>query len=63
MKQPNNKDFPKLPRKLSYLTEEEAKMPLHMALLQLTLGLQTCKTKKDAVILLNDAFILGKRKR
>ena len=33
--------------KLNYLTEEEAEMSLDMALLQIALGLQTCKTKGD----------------
>ena len=47
---------------MNYLTEEESKMPKDMALLQLTLGLQTCKTKKDAVELLEDAFELGRRR-
>ena len=55
------KDFDRLPVEFSYLTEEESKMPSRMALSQLALGLQTCKTEGDAVDLLNDAFILGKR--
>jgi hypothetical protein len=42
-----------------YLTDEEAKMPLEQSLLQLALGLQTCKTKGDAVDLLKDAVKLG----
>jgi hypothetical protein len=46
---------------LNYLTEEEANMPLEMALLQLVLGLQTCKTKDDVVELLRDAVELGRR--
>lgn len=49
--------------KLNYLTETEAKMPLREALLQLTLGLQTCKTKKDVVELLEDAVELGRRNK
>lgn len=49
--------------KLSYLTEDEAKMPLDMALMQLALGLQTCKTKGEAVRLLLDAVELGRRSR
>lgn len=49
--------------KLNYLTEEEAKMPLDWALLQIVMGLQTCKTKGDAVELLKDAVELGRRKR
>jgi len=45
---------------MNYLTKEEVKMPLHLALLQLSLGLQTCKTKGDVVGLLMDAVELGK---
>ena len=47
--------------KLNYLTEEEAKMPLDMALVQIALGLQTCKTKGEVVELLKDAVELGRR--
>ena len=47
--------------KLRYLTEEEAKMPLDMALGQIVLGLQTCKTKGDVIELLKDAYELGRR--
>jgi hypothetical protein len=47
--------------KLHYLTEAEAIMPLDLALLQLALGLQTCKTKGDVVALLKDAVELGRR--
>lgn len=47
--------------KLNYLTEEEAKMPLEMALLQIVLGIQHCKTKKDVGELLKDAVELGRR--
>jgi len=47
--------------KLNYLTEKESKMPLDMALLQLSLGLQTCTTKGDVVELLKDAVELGRR--
>lgn len=47
--------------KLNYLTEQEAEMPLEMALMQLSLGLQSCKTKGDAVGLLMDAVELGRR--
>jgi hypothetical protein len=47
---------------LSYLTETEAEMPLDLALLQISLGLQTCKTKGDVVNLLGDAVELGRRK-
>jgi len=49
--------------KFFYLTEEEAKMPLDMALLQLALGLQTCKTKGAVVELLHDAVELGRREK
>jgi hypothetical protein len=35
-------------------------MPLNWALLQICFGLQTCKTKKDAIRLLLDAVELGK---
>lgn len=45
---------------MSYLTDEEKNMPLGVALLQLTIGLQTCKTKKDVVELLQDAVQLGR---
>jgi len=48
---------------MNYLTEEEAKMPLDFALLQLAIGLQTCKTKGDVVKLLEDAVELGRRQR
>lgn len=47
--------------KLNYLTEEEAKMPLHMALLQITQGLQSCKTKGEATELLEDAVTIGRQ--
>jgi hypothetical protein len=47
--------------KLNYLTEQEARMPLDFALMQLALGLQTCKTKGAAVALLEDAVELGRR--
>ena len=46
--------------KFNYLTEEEAKMPTELALLQLMLGIQTCKNKSDVLDLLWDAFTLGK---
>jgi hypothetical protein len=49
--------------KLNYLTEKEAEMPLEMALAQITLGLQTCKTKGDVIELLKDAVELGRRGR
>lgn len=39
---------------MSYLTDEEKKMPLEMQLLQFVLGLQCCKNKGDAVNLLKD---------
>ncbi len=48
-------------KKLNYLTEKEAKMPLDLALSQLVLGLQSCKTKGDVVDLLKDAVELGRR--
>jgi hypothetical protein len=44
------------------LTEEEAKMPLEMAPLQIVLGLEFCKTKGEAVELLEDAMELGQRR-
>lgn len=47
--------------KLNYLTEEEAKMPIGLALLQLAIGLQSCSTKGNAVELLGDAVELGRR--
>lgn len=40
---------------MSYLTEEEKKMPNDVRVLQLVLGLQTCKTKKDAGDLIKEA--------
>jgi hypothetical protein len=49
-------------RKLNYLTETEAKFPTKWALLQITFGLQSCKTKGDAIKLLEDAVELGRRK-
>lgn len=48
-------------KKLNYLSEEEAKMPLEMALSQIALGLKTCKTIGEAVDLLEDAVELGRR--
>lgn len=38
----------------NYLTEEESKMPDEMVDLQVVLGLQSCKTKKDVRELLQD---------
>ena len=49
------------PAELNYLTTKEAEMPLDMALLQLALGLETCKTKAEVVRLLMDAVELGRR--
>ena len=46
----------------NYLTEEESKMPLDMALLQISIGLQTCKTKDDVKDLLMDAVLIGERR-
>ena len=46
---------------LKYLTEKEAKMSLRECLLQLALGLETCKTKVDVIELLQDAVELGRR--
>lgn len=45
--------------KTSYLTEEERKMPIEAILLQVALGLQTCKTKGDVVDLLREVYHLG----
>ncbi len=50
-----------MPRQLNYLTNKEAEMPLELALLQIALGLQTCKTKGDVIELLQDAVELGRR--
>lgn len=47
--------------KLKYLTEEEAKMSLDAALMQICLGLQTYETKADVIELLQDAVELGRR--
>lgn len=44
-----------------YLTDEEEKMEVKHALLQIAIGLQTCKTKGDVVELLMDAVTLGRR--
>lgn len=46
---------------LNYLTKEESEMNLDAALLQLAIGLQSCKTKRDAMNLLHDAVELGRR--
>jgi hypothetical protein len=46
---------------LNYLTKEESEMDLDAALLQLAIGLQSCKTKRDAMNLLHDAVELGRR--
>ncbi len=52
-----------MPRhKFNYLTKEESEMPLNMALRQIVLGLQSCKTKGDALELLEDAVGLGIKK-
>ncbi|MBE3095274.1 MAG: hypothetical protein IMZ52_09610 [Actinobacteria bacterium] len=40
--------------KWNYLTEKEADMEPDMVDLQIVLGLQTCKTKKDVLELLQD---------
>lgn len=48
---------------MNYLTEEEAKMPLDMALGQLVLGIETCKTRAEVINLLKDAVELGRRSR
>lgn len=40
---------------MNYLTEEEKKMPNEMRLLQLALGLESCRTRKDAHELLKEA--------
>lgn len=45
----------------NYLTPKEVEMmTLDDCLLQLTIGLETCKTKRDAMELLMDAVQLGK---
>jgi len=36
-------------------------MPKMMALLQIVIGLQTCKTKGEARMLLEDVYELGRR--
>jgi len=46
-------------KRFNYLTEQEATMPIEQSLLQLCLGLETCKTKEDVVELLKDAVKLG----
>lgn len=40
---------------MTYLTKKEREMPNDMAMLQLVLGLQSCKSKEDAVELLKEA--------
>ena len=49
--------------KLNYLTEEEAKMSKDEILLQIVLGLQTCKTKGKVIKLLEDVYEIGRRTR
>jgi hypothetical protein len=46
---------------LNYLTKKESEMDLDAALLQLAIGLESCKTKRDAMNLLHDAVELGRR--
>jgi hypothetical protein len=48
---------------MNYLTEEEARMPLEMALGQLVLGIETCKTRGEVINLLKDAVELGRRNK
>lgn len=48
--------------KLKYLTEEETKMSRDDVNMQITLGLQTCKTKADVCELLNDVRIDERKK-
>jgi hypothetical protein len=47
----------------NYLRNNEVNMPLSSALLQIALGLDTCKTKKEVVYLLYDCVELGRRER
>lgn len=49
--------------KFCYLSESEQKMPIHLALCQLVLGLQTCKTKYDVIELLQDVRALEERRQ
>jgi hypothetical protein len=44
---------------MTYLTEEEKKMPINMMLMQVVLGLQTCKTKGDVRELLQEVYDIG----
>lgn len=45
---------------MSYLTDEERKMPLDMQFGQLVLGLQSCKTKGDTAELIKEAYEMGR---
>jgi len=42
-----------------YLTDSERKMSLDLVFMQITLGLQTCKTKGDVVELLKEVYDIG----
>lgn len=43
-----------------YLTEEEKKMPLDIKLMQMALGLESCKTVGDAVNLIKEIYEMGR---
>ena len=45
---------------MGYLTEEEKKMPLDMQLGQYVLGLESCRTKGDAIEILKEIYNAGK---
>jgi hypothetical protein len=47
---------------MSYLTYAEKKMPVRIMLLQVVLGLQTCKTKGEAATLLKEVYDLARRR-
>jgi hypothetical protein len=45
---------------MTYLTDEEQTMPIELQLGQYSLGLQSCKTKGDAIELLKEIYEKGK---
>ena len=57
----NSQDKEQEKDKIKYLTEEEKKMPKDLMLLQISLGLQSCKTKGDVVDLLNEVYDISKQ--
>lgn len=43
-----------------YLSKEERDMPIEFRLIQMVLGLQSCKTKEDAKEILREAYQMGR---